>query len=248
MAFTNGVKVRLVVIAVLLASWAWIEWQSAPVSPKPVSVVDHAPVTITHISQEDLEHLQRYEEALQEDITQAHTLEEVIALAKQKAASEGKELTEQTLEQHQRFDDVLYIKQLAEQAPLKGLSKEQALGQLIQHFKHDESVVDKKLDDMQLYEYAQKLYSQLGETLSPNVNAYLAKQTLQGSELEMVLKHEALKHQNHLEKEAYQEAYQQLMTRLSELRATSHKDLSEADWLAYQHAEIRRFKRAFFRP
>ena len=246
-----AIKIRVFILSALLASWAWMHFYD-DTEPKnlqenqidPVPSNKQSALDVIHVDAADLSNLQRYDQELQQELSQDQTLEEAIALAKQLQDKHFGEQAEQVFsQQRQDFDDALYVKQLAAQAPLSGLTKEQALEQLILHF-HTRPMNDASA--MRLYSYAQKLYAQMNVPLTPDVNSDLAKRLLSGDARDQVLNYEKLKAENSQKISRYQRDYQQLLQELDASREAENKQLSADKWQAHKRKAISDFKRRYF--
>lgn len=202
------------------------------------------PLRAQSVSRTDVELLQQYDKELQEELTEAHTLEEAITLAKSKQDSLfAEQAPERFSHQRQQFDDALYINSLSSSVRLEGLSNEQALEQLLSHFGEE---TGESRSDLQIFAHAQKLYQQLGVESSPAVNIFLAQKTLSGEQKKNIVSYQELQAVNDKQRQDYQSAYQELLSELDQQRNTDQANLTEKQWSDFKLQKIKGFKLDFF--
>lgn len=255
------IKICLLLVTVLLAVMIWLLFQqpsetiinthsglaggskTIPATPHSFSPIPPLPpVNTDDMRDERKDRLKRYNAALQSELNGRNSLVESIAIAKRHQDEVfGVQVAAEVFSaQRKQFDIVLYIQALAEKSILEGRSKEQLLDELLAYLD------SKELNDMEQYQYAQKLYSRLGLELDSVVKTALARRILSDGTLSTVLTREAQISVQQQQKEFYRIAFQSLLADLQQARKTTYHELTEEQWQLQKSEAISQFKREFF--
>lgn len=254
------IKICLLLVTVLLAVMIWLLFQqpsetiinthsgveggskTIPATPHLFSPIPPLSPNTDDMRDERKDRLKRYNAALQSELNGRNSLVESIAIAKrhQDEVFGAQMAAEIFSAQRKQFDIVLYIQALAEKSILEGRSKEQLLDELLAYLD------SKELNDMEQYQYAQKLYSRLGLELDFVVKTALARRILSDGTLSTVLTREAQISVQQQQKEFFRIAFQSLLADLQQARKTTYHELTEEQWQLQKSEAISQFKREFF--